>query len=197
VSVAARIEKLRAMADPARNDNKHEREVARTELERLQRAHPQATARPPLSWIDVGRAPDMETFASRFAEMRRRDEERMAQAIGPDAFAKYQRHMDEWRAKRAWHDEERRKWHHHWRLDADAKRWMASLKVGAEVRTLHDIGAYNGPALASEILTVARRTPSGIVVMTDGSKWNANGYKRGETGRDGLRTFLAPLEGIR
>jgi hypothetical protein len=77
---------------------------------------------------------------------------------------------------------------------AEVAAWMASLKPGDKVRTLHSIGAYDGPPLASEILTVERHTPSGIVVMTDGSKWNVRGYKRGETGSDGLRTFIRSVK---
>jgi hypothetical protein len=66
------------------------------------------------------------------------------------------------------------------------------LKAGDRARTWHDFSPliYDGPVLRSEVLTVERVTPSGVMAMSDGSRFNARGYKVGETGRDGHRTFI-------
>lgn len=192
MAVADRIAKLRRMAEhPA--SNPHEAAIARTEMERLQRAHPQASpaaANGPLTWADVARAGNTAQFEELLRRMEQQDEERFAAAIGPERYAEYRRQMEERRARRAWFDEECRLYPRTDRLRSEAARWTATLRAGDRVRTLHDIGAYEGPPLPSEILIVERRTPSGVVVMTDGSKWNNYGYKRGETGREGFRTFI-------
>lgn len=194
MSVAGRAAKLRAMAEHPRS-NPNEAALARAELERLERLHPGSTAkREPVSWVAVGRAADFTEFERLWAEMQRQEEERLARVMWPVAYAKYKARMDAWRARRAWHDEERRLYHRRERRGAEVKRWIANLRPGDQVRTLHDLGTYEGPPLPSEVLTIERRTPSGIVVTTDGRKWNANSYERGRK-IPGLLRYIAPVTG--
>ena len=194
MSVSTRMAKLRAMAEHPRS-NPNEAAVARAELERLEKLHPAVAAAPPdLSWLDVGRAPDFESFAEMFAEMRRRDEERLARVMGPEAFARYQQRMAEWRAKRAWHDAERAAYHRRSPQRREIAHWWSALRPGDQVRTLHDLGCYEGPPLPSEVLTVTRRTGS-YVWTDDGSGWRQTSYKRGEDGRNGVLTYIAPVTG--
>mgnify|MGYP001563210680 CR=1 FL=1 len=181
-----RLAKLRRLADDTRG-NPHERELARREAERVEREMPEALR---ASARAVGF--DFEAW------MRARDrdgEQRLAEELGPERYAEYRRECDRLRARYQWADEQRRAFGYAERPSAEVRAWMATLGLGDRVRTLHSATlCYEGPPLPSEILTVSRRTPSGIVVMTDGSKWRPDGYKRGETGREGYRTFIVPVE---
>lgn len=42
-------------------------------------------------------------------------------------------------------------------------------------------------------VTLERRTPTGILVMTDGTRFGAKGYRCGENGRRGWRTILSDV----
>lgn len=187
----SRIDKLRALADHP-TANAGERANALAEIARL-KSKGVKEAPPPLSWLDVGLSRDFEEFERNFREMNRRTEERLAEVLGPVEYAVHRATMAAHAAKRAWADEEIRRYPRGERLRADVARWMASLRIGDKVRTLHDVGAYDGPPLPSQVLIVERRTPSGIVVCTDGSKWNVQGYQRGEMGSNGLRTFIVAV----
>jgi len=189
------------MAEHPRS-NPHEAEIAREELERLLREEPQprrmwtGDGDPRMAlWTAICTARSEVERDGFMAELERWEEQRMADILGPEKYAEYRRKRDERAERRRWHDEERRAYpHHRDRLTADAVAWMATLRPGDRARSLHSLGYYDGSPLPSEILTVERRTPSGIVIMTDGSKWRPDGYKRGETGREGYRTFIVPLD---
>lgn len=184
-----RADKLRELAEHPGSDP-NEAAVAKALAEKQSKPKPPSV----MSWASVAFAPNLSEFERRYEAMEREQEASFAEVMGPVHYAAYCCKRDERAARRRWHDEERARYpHDRERLRADAAAWMASLRPWDQVRTLHYLGLYDGPPLPSELLTVARRTPSGIVVMTDGTKWNPDGYRRGESGRAGYRTFIVAV----
>lgn len=159
-----RIAKLRAMAEHP-TSNPHEAAIAREEMERLIAAHPESQR---LTWTDVGHSSNVEEFMARYAAMERQENERVKS--GWD--------IEDPEAPSA--------------TSGEIITFARNLKIGEKARTRHSTNwlIYDGPALRSEILTLTRRTKGGILVMSDGSRFNIDGYKRGETGSDGHRTYL-------
>jgi hypothetical protein len=173
MSISDRIAKLQRMAEHPRS-NPHEAQLAREEMERLKKAHPESGDN---SWLHVGSSKDFDEFEKRYADMINRERAGSMDDLVGQAF----RHV----ANRV-HAANR------------TKLFAASLKVGDQAQTAFDISGlvYNGPPLESKTMTVARLTATQII-FDDGSRFRRTGqfpgYKVGEDGRAGYRTYVIPV----
>lgn len=169
-----RIDKLRDMAEHPRS-NPHEAALARAEMERLR-------AR--------GVTDDGERAARSLLDRLRDDYSEKSM----------RRVYDDFRARFGYRPVD-------WTKEPPAvctampssKRVIAWAVVGARALVCHYVNwmIYEGPPLrCDEALTVVRTTPS-MLIMSDGSRYRLNGYKVGQTGRDGIRTYIvhAPAAG--
>jgi hypothetical protein len=179
-----RLEKLRDMADHP-TANQHEAASARAEIERLKAAG-YVEEPSTLSWLDVGRSPDIDTFARRYAEMLRRQPvaPSLCYVCGitlrtPTNYTRCARHVGTLTPGRSGYN-----------------AWAFHLKIGDRV-SIFDDKPSTGPRLFGA-WTIVRQTGTQHV-LDGGERFRRSypypGLRVGEDGRRGWRTCLIAVDG--
>ena len=178
--ILSRIAKLRAVADPSGNATPAEQATARglaDELEaKLAKRKPRSTA----VRSTAARGNGSDSFDSFLAHISKQP---VAQAFGSTY----------WTGGRPGHGRLCRVGY----PDVPRKAFVASLQIGTHVSIFVEGQNFTDMLLPRRReSTVQKITRTGIIVLQDGTQFNGlrqkhTGYRRGETGRLGWRTYLA------